>query len=723
MKVLTAILINKATTYAKELNSEFVTPEHLVDVALTTSEFRKMLDESKSNPNEDLDKIKESLDEYLKETALPSDKSVDPEPSDCLIAVLDYMDTSLSDVELTLRDIILQLSFGGSEVLADILEKYNFSSGVNGDNMDASFDESDEGEEVHTNRNARNTGGQIRPINLIPGMCPLLDAEYIKPENWELHRLYGNRLKELNNSVVFENKSMSLGTIYNFKGDYSDLAECAVEIDIMLRLEHVMELDLLHVVLNRQNEGTLGSLMFGIDAVLKDFREGVAGHDHFFIFLKNFNKAIDINKDMVENILLYLGKSNNGNSECIVGLADISKLSKELFRYYGVADMSLPSDKEISEAIIENSFSGFHDYQTVHDVLFETYGNTCGLYIDSLMADLHRKEDRLNNVSIVSLKVADALSDNTTYKEALERLSKKEESNLKLEDKLKRNVFGQDKAIDSVSKYIKIAQAGLGDKNKPVGSFLFVGPTGVGKTELAKQLADTLGYKLLKYDMSEYSESYTVSKMIGSPAGYVGYGDHTIVDDITSNPKSVVLMDEIEKAHPMIYNILLQIMDEAIVTDRQNRVGKFNDSILIMTSNAGAADSKKQGIGFGNDDFNKDGMKKAVSNTFTPEFIGRISSIVEFNALDKEMCRSIVNKELRLINDRLNNSREITLKWDTKVIDFITDSVDTKDSGARAINNYINNTVTSIISSYIVDNNIEKSEITLSVGEGGLDVR
>ncbi len=209
---------------------------------------------------------------------------------------------------------------------------------------------------------------------------------------------------------------------------------------------------------------------------------------------------------------------------------------------------------------------------------------------------------------------------------------------------LKRMVFGQDKAIEQVASAVKLARAGLREADKPIGSYLFAGPTGVGKTEVAKQLASTQGLELLRFDMSEYMERHTVSRLIGAPPGYVGYDQGGLLTDaVNQNPHSVLLLDEIEKAHPDIYNILLQVMDNGFLTDANGRKVDFRNVIIIMTTNAGASDAAKAEIGFGRG-LKDDEQDAAIKRRFTPEFRNRLDAIVSFAALSPEDIAKVVDK-------------------------------------------------------------------------------
>ncbi len=213
-----------------------------------------------------------------------------------------------------------------------------------------------------------------------------------------------------------------------------------------------------------------------------------------------------------------------------------------------------------------------------------------------------------------------------------------------LEKSLKRVVFGQDKAIEALSSAIKLARAGLREPEKPIGNYLFAGPTGVGKTEVAKQLADTLGVELLRFDMSEYMEKHAVSRLIGAPPGYVGFDQGgMLTDGVDQHPHCVLLLDEIEKAHPDVYNILLQVMDHGKLTDHNGRQVDFRNVILIMTSNAGASEQAKAAIGFGRDRRTGEDTA-AIERTFTPEFRNRLDAVISFAPLPREVILQVVDK-------------------------------------------------------------------------------
>ena len=257
-----------------------------------------------------------------------------------------------------------------------------------------------------------------------------------------------------------------------------------------------------------------------------------------------------------------------------------------------------------------------------------------------------------------------------------------------LEKSLKRVVFGQDKAIETLASAIKLARAGLREPEKPIGNYLFTGPTGVGKTEVAKQLADTLGVELLRFDMSEYMEKHAVSRLIGAPPGYVGFDQGgMLTDGVDQHPHCVLLLDEMEKAHPDVYNILLQVMDHGKLTDHNGRTVDFRNVILIMTSNAGAAEQAKSAIGFGRD--KREGEDTAaVERTFTPEFRNRLDAVVSFSSLPPEVILKVVDKFVLQLEAQLID-RNVHIELTSEAAAWLADKGYDDRMGARPLGRVI----------------------------------
>ena len=268
----------------------------------------------------------------------------------------------------------------------------------------------------------------------------------------------------------------------------------------------------------------------------------------------------------------------------------------------------------------------------------------------------------------------------------------KEENNASLktlEQRILAKIYGQDEAVRQVVEAIQMAKAGLLDDNKPLASLLFVGPTGVGKTEVARVLAQELGISLVRFDMSEYTEKHAVAKLIGSPAGYVGYEDGGLLTDaIRKSPNCVLLLDEIEKAHQDIYNILLQVMDYARLTDNKGQKADFRNVVLIMTSNAGAQYASRASVGFSGNVSRGEAMLAQVKKTFKPEFINRMSGTVVFHDMDLHMAGLILDKKLRELQDKLTQ-KNVTLELSAEARTFLLQKGFTREYGAREMDRVI----------------------------------
>lgn len=285
----------------------------------------------------------------------------------------------------------------------------------------------------------------------------------------------------------------------------------------------------------------------------------------------------------------------------------------------------------------------------------------------------------------------------------VEQLNNKESTNLEsLEKNMKSKVFGQEKAIESLLDKVFIAQAGLKNINKPVGTFLFVGPTGVGKTEAAKQLAINLGVKLVRFDMSEYQEQHSVAKFIGSPPGYVGFEDNAgqLITQLQENPNCVLLLDEVEKAHPSVLTVLLQLMDNGFITGSNGKKADGRNAIIIMTSNLGAADAEKNAVGFGS--LERDGdPKDAVNRFFAPEFRNRLDGIVKFGKLDQQTMVKIVKKFIDELNSLIKD-KGIHVKPNAEAVEYLINKGFDKKMGARPLQRAIEDMIKKPLSKEIL---------------------
>ncbi len=365
-------------------------------------------------------------------------------------------------------------------------------------------------------------------------------------------------------------------------------------------------------------------------------------------------------------------------------------------------------DLQIERSIRMEAYSQAGEIRRNQEKLVRRYEKAKAAYED-------KKAER--KLSIGETEIADVVS--LWTKIPVSKLAEKEsERLLKLESILHKRVIGQEEAVVSVAKAIRRGRVGLQDPNRPIGSFLFLGPTGVGKTELSKALAEAMfGSEdaLIRVDMSEYMESHSVSKMIGSPPGYVGFGEGgQLSEKVRRNPYSVVLFDEIEKAHPDVFNILLQVLDDGHITDSKGRKVSFKNTILIMTSNAGAQRiMEPKNLGFAIEksekkDYEsmKSGVMEEVKRIFKPEFINRIDEIMVFHPLNKEHMKDVVSLLVRVLSDRCREQMGIRLTVTPALKEYIVDKYTEVKMGARPMKRAIQTVIEDALAEEILQKKI-----------------
>lgn len=378
---------------------------------------------------------------------------------------------------------------------------------------------------------------------------------------------------------------------------------------------------------------------------------------------------------------------------------------------------------ELDQAFMENDLESAHETKLAIKVLEEKLEK---------LRKRHESSQKLQSLVLDEEDVAAVVSDWT--KIPVSRLQEEESKRLlHLEDILHKRVIGQNEAVDAVAKAIKRGRVGLKDPKRPIGSFLFLGPTGVGKTELSKALAEAVfgdEKSLIRVDMSEYMEKHSVSKMIGSPPGYVGFEEGgQLSEKVRRNPYSVILFDEIEKAHMDIFNVLLQILDDGHVTDAQGRKVDFKNTIIIMTSNAGASrimEPKK--LGFSSDEseekdheYMKNGVMEEVKRLFKPEFLNRIDDMIVFHVLTKDEVKEIADLLLRDFAERVKKQMDITIKYGEAVKNYVFEKGYDKKYGARPLRRVIQNAIEDKMAEEILAGDIKSGDIVrLSVVKAGV---
>mgnify|MGYP005685922707 FL=1 len=388
--------------------------------------------------------------------------------------------------------------------------------------------------------------------------------------------------------------------------------------------------------------------------------------------------------------------------ECVEILDGLKGIYEE-YHNVNYSNESIKTSIELSSKYINDRFLP----DKAIDVIDET----------GAMLNIARKNDK--KITVNQSDIEKTISKITKIPE--QSITVADKKNLKnIEDDLKRVIFGQDAAVETLSSAIKLSRVGLRDDNKTIGSFLFTGPTGVGKTEISTQLADIMGVDLLRFDMSEYMERHTVSRLIGAPPGYVGFDQGGLLTEaIVKSPHCVLLLDEIEKAHPDIFNILLQVMDAGVLTDNNGRKADFRNVILIMTTNIGAELLGKRNIGFNKSSNESDAMG-SLNKLFSPEFRNRLDETIQFNYLDKTIILSIVDKFLTKLQAQLDK-RNVEIVVSKDVISWIADNGYDKDMGARPMERFISKNIKKPLVDKLLFGNLKAGgQIKLDIKAGNL---
>lgn len=493
----------------------------------------------------------------------------------------------------------------------------------------------------------------------------------------------------------------------------------------------------------------IGTLLAGtrfrgdMEQRLKQIMEGVTSEAHCIIYLDEIHNIVGAGKgaeggsDVSDLLKPYL----DDDRIRVIGATTYTEYNKNFTRSVGMIRRFQTIDVEepsIDEAIhILKSLKPI--YEKYHHVKYDAAAIEYAVTSSAKFITDRFLPDKA--IDIIDEAGAQAEMEGKKYKkigkkqiaEVLAKVAKidalaiKQDDNknlASLESRMKDVIYGQDRAIQTVVEAVQLSKAGLTDENKPLASLLFVGPTGVGKTEVAKMLAQELGVKLVRFDMSEYVEKHTVAKLIGAPAGYVGYDDGGLLTDaVRKSPDCVLLLDEIEKAHSDIFNILLQVMDYGVLTDSKGRKAHFKNVILIMTSNAGAQYASQASVGFASTASAGSAMLKQVKHTFKPEFINRLNEIVVFNDMDEQMAKLILGKKLRELNAKLA-AKSVSITLTDEAHQHLLKSGYSKEYGAREMDRVIQQQLKTMLMREILFGKLKKGgEATVDLQNGTLTIK
>ena len=691
---------------AHEANIQYITVEHLLLMILSDYEVKEFF----KSEDVQLDSIKQDLSEHLKDSIVKKtdqQKPVQPtlgfqrvlqravfhiqssgkgvvKPINILVAIFSEKESHsvfvLNKYKISRLDVVTYLSHGPKSVEGSAQE---------------SEDDYDDNSKLKTNKNEflinLNDQAKSKKIDKVIGRKKEIERliQILSRRNKNNPLLVGE--SGVGKTAIAEGLAYLIAT-----GDTPDIIEDSV----------VYSLDIAGLIAGTKYRGDFEKRLKSVLSFLSKENKPILFIDEIHTII-GAGSASGSSLDVSNLLKPALGK---GQIRCIGsttfqeyrGIFNQNQALSRRFQKIDVVEPSFDECEEILKGIVD-IYEEYHDVSYSEESIKSAVELSSKYINDRFLPDkaidvidetgAFKNINRINKKPIKITKEDIEMTISKITKIPEQSISSSDKKNLKnIEENLKRVIFGQDKAVETLSNAIKLSRVGLRDENKTIGSFLFTGPTGVGKTEISKQLSNILGIDLVRFDMSEYMERHTVSRLIGAPPGYVGFDQGGLLTEaIVKTPHCVLLLDEIEKAHPDIFNILLQVMDAGVLTDNNGRKSDFRNVILIMTTNIGADLLSKRNIGF-NETSNETDAMNSLNKLFSPEFRNRLDETIQFSYLDKKVILSIVDKFLIKLQAQLDK-RNVEIVVSKKVVEWIADNGYDKEMGARPMERFISQNI------------------------------
>lgn len=763
--------LNKAMKYASQKalveNSDFITPEHLLYGMMTLPQMQDLM--WSCNEAFDLDNFLDELDEHIEESTKDDSQGAKPndicEPSFQLQQV--FTDAVRQAIMAERKAIDMPMAINAILCLENSWAAYLLRKHANVEDFEIMtateihFHERSTGVEEDDDQYSNGEGDNPFGLfddddeDLLFGDEDDFSSPSHKNDKWKKYVTCINEHLAEKNPLIGRERELDRTIQVLCRKDKNNplhigepgVGKTALVYGVARRIEEGKVPDRLKGCNIYQLD--MGTLLAGtrfrgdIEQRLKQIMEGVTSEAHCIIYLDEIHNIVGAGKgaeggsDVSDLLKPYL----DDDRIRVIGATTYTEYNKNFTRSVGMIRRFQTIDVEepsIDEAIhILKSLKPI--YEKYHHVKYDAAAIEYAVTSSAKFITDRFLPDKA--IDIIDEAGAQAEMEGKKYKkigkkqiaEVLAKVAKidalaiKQDDNknlASLESRMKDVIYGQDRAIQTVVEAVQLSKAGLTDENKPLASLLFVGPTGVGKTEVAKMLAQELGVKLVRFDMSEYVEKHTVAKLIGAPAGYVGYDDGGLLTDaVRKSPDCVLLLDEIEKAHSDIFNILLQVMDYGVLTDSKGRKAHFKNVILIMTSNAGAQYASQASVGFASTATAGSAMLKQVKHTFKPEFINRLNEIVVFNDMDEQMAKLILGKKLRELNAKLA-AKSVSITLTDEAHQHLLKSGYSKEYGAREMDRVIQQQLKTMLMREILFGKLKKGgEATVDLQNGILTIK